>query len=76
MSYNIPFTADDLLVISKQLRAWEKRLVHPVNGYTKASELVNRIEVHRPDDTGEIIGHFVLEDGWLGFQFLKEKADD
>lgn len=72
---NTPFTAWDLREIAKQLSYWEKRLIKPGTGYTAASNLISRIEVHRPDDTGEIIGHFVLVDEWLGFQPLESKED-
>lgn len=60
-----PLSADDLRHIAKHLAEFERLLVGP-NGYRARSELVTRIEVMRPDDT-EVIGHFVLQDEWLGF---------
>lgn len=64
-----PLSAEDLTEIAKRLKAWERLLVGP-NGYTERSNLVTRIEIHRPDDHREIIGHFVLEDEWVGFRPL------
>lgn len=66
-AFEVPLTHEDLSEIAKRLRQWEKRLVGPT-GYTDASNLVSRIEVHRPDDFGEVIGHFVLYDEWIGFR--------
>lgn len=67
----LPYSHDDLFEIARRLKQWEKRLVGP-NGYRDASVLVTRIEVHRPEDPGEIIGHFVLVDEWLGFRPLED----
>lgn len=68
----VPFTAWDLREIAKRLAKWD-RLLTREGEYTDLSNLVSRIEVHRPDDTGEIIGHFVMLDGWVGFEFNKEE---
>lgn len=69
----VPYTSSDLLEIAKRLRAWERLLVGP-NGYTDRSNLVSRIEVHRPEEPGEIIGHFVLEDECVGFLPLEDQS--
>jgi len=64
-----PFTADDLERIAKALREWERLLLDKDGGFRRRSELVKSIEVTRPDDDGEAIGHFVIEDGWVGMRF-------
>lgn len=70
---DVPLTGDDLIRLGKQLKVWEKLLVNDYGGYTKRADMVTRIEVTRPDDDDdEVIGHFVLYDGWLGFQWLDE----
>ncbi len=72
MSY-VPFSVSDLREIAKRLAYWERRLVSKDGEYTDASNLVNRIEIHRPGDPGDIIGHIVLEDGWVGFKFIEQE---
>jgi hypothetical protein len=65
--FTTPLSAQDLTSIAGMLRRWERRLYK--NGeYTALSEGIEKIEVHRPEDPGFVIGHFVLQDGWLGFR--------
>ncbi|MGG7510972.1 hypothetical protein [Plantibacter sp. YIM 135249] len=65
-----PFTADDLRRVAKSLEEWERLLIKRGTGeYAPRAELITRIEVTRPDGGDEVIGHFVLDDGWLGFAF-------
>jgi hypothetical protein len=62
-----PLTAADLRAIAKSLAEWE-RLLTDGGGYKPRADLVTRIEVSRPwSDSDDIIGHFVLTDGWVGF---------
>jgi hypothetical protein len=67
MSTAVPLTVGDLREIAKRLAQWEKRLTEKGGGWSDASALVERIEIHRPDEPGDIIGHFVLIDEWVGF---------
>lgn len=64
-----PLSADDLRRIAKSLSDFE-RLLYDAGGYKARAEFITRIEVTRPDDS-EVIGHFTLEDGWLGFMPLE-----
>jgi len=75
MALLTPLTADDLRRIAKSLAEWE-RLLTKRDGtaeYTPRAELVSRIEVTRPDDS-ELIGHFVLVDGWVGFMPVGDES--
>lgn len=68
-----PFTSEDLRRIAKSLDEWNRLLINSKTAdYRPRAELISRIAVTRPDDT-EVVGHFVLDDGWVGFEF---KADD
>jgi hypothetical protein len=72
--HSTPFTAEDLERIAKSLREWERLLLDRDAEYRARAELVNSIEVTRPDDGTEVIGRFVLEDGWVGMRF--GRSDD
>jgi hypothetical protein len=62
-----PLSVADLRFIAKSLAEWERLLTNG-SGYKSRADLVSRIEVTRPWSDGvEVIGHFVLVDGWVGF---------
>lgn len=69
--FDPPLSSSDLERIAKALREWERLLVNGDGGFKPRADLVTRIEVCRPDDDDWVIGHFVLTDGWVGFQPLK-----
>lgn len=69
--FDPPLSSSDLERIAKALREWERLLINDAGEYKPRAELVTRIEVCRPDDDDWVIGHFVLTDGWVGFQPLK-----
>ena len=67
----IPLSSEDLVEINKSLREWERLLTDGAGEYKKRADLISRIEVSRPGSGGdEVIGHFVLYDGWVGFKPL------
>ena len=72
-NFETPLSALDLEEITRSLKRWERRLFKD-GEWTLLSQNVERIEVHRPEDPGMVIGHFVLQDGWLGFR--PNGADD
>ena len=65
--FSTPLTVSDLEEIAKTLRRWERRLIDKEGAWTQLAENISRIEVLRPDDSA-VIGHIVLDDGWVGFR--------
>lgn len=70
MGLNIPLNAEELMQIVRRLREWERLLCSDAGDYKQRADIVTRIEITRPfsDGEGDQIGHFVLYDGWLGFE--------
>lgn len=65
---HVPLTVSDLREIAKNLAEWERLLVKKgTDEYTDRARLVRSIEIERPDSDGEVIGKFILTDGWVGF---------
>lgn len=73
---DIPLSHSDLLEIAKHLREWERLLTNDSGGYNARADLVTRIEVTRPWCEDEVIGHFVLYDGWVGFRPIEREVSD
>lgn len=71
----VPLTHDDLTVIAKHLREWERLLTNGCGGYKNRADLVSRMELLRPGTDSEVIGHFVLYDGWVGFVPLNTEVE-
>ena len=65
--FSVPLAVADIEEIAKTLRRWERRLVDKRGAYTQLADNLSRIEIMRLDDD-HIIGHIVLEDGWVGFR--------
>lgn len=67
-----PLTHEDLTEIAKRQKNLERIFFDKDGNYKEASNLISKIVVHRPDDMDDVIGHFVLNDGWLGFEFVEK----
>lgn len=63
-----PLTPEDLHAIADNLEALNSTLTTENGNLTPAANLLGDIEVQRPE-SNEIIGHYVFEDGWIGFRF-------
>lgn len=69
----LSLTVEDLRTIATSLAEWDRLLFDKNGDYRERASLVRRVEVMRPEDT-EVIGHFVLEDGWVGFQPITKEG--
>lgn len=70
----VPWSTEELRQLANSLEQWERILIGAKDeGYNPIADLVTRIEVHRPETPGEIIGHFVLDFEYVGFVPVGEK---
>lgn len=66
-----PLSHEDMSNIAKQQKRLERVFFDKEGNYKENANYVGKIEVLRPDGD-DVIGHFILEDGWLGFEFLEK----
>ena len=71
---NLPLTASDLERLAQGVRDFERLIINREGGYTKRSELIQRVEVNMPGED-EVIGYFVIQDEWVGFEFKGSSND-
>ena len=74
--WDAPLTADDLRNIADELERVEKLLINPDTGEYPEGDLTISVAISRPDsyDTS-VFGHFICEDGWMGFNMEVPDAD-
>lgn len=66
-------TADDLIEIAKTQKKLGRLFYDKDGNYKDVAAYIQRIEVLQPDGT-DVIGHFILEDGWVSFEFGVDKT--